>query len=160
MNDTPMGKPIIPDGFRELPGWGFTAANGPLYGKREADGGIVLAFAAEQRHCNPMKIVHGGMLFTLADMVVVFTSCLAIGGEKMGPTISMSCDFLAAAPMGSFVEGRGRALRTTRNMVFSECLLTIGGAPVLRASGIMKVPSENSHKRSIAHLFDAPAGEF
>src|SRR4051794_38111245 len=93
------GKPAIPDGFRPVPGWGFTEANGPLYGKRETDGGIVLAFAAEQRHCNPMKIVHGGMLFTLADMVVVFTSCLALGGQKMGPTISMSCDFLAAAPL-------------------------------------------------------------
>jgi len=66
----------------------------------------------------------------------------------------MSCDYLAAAAMGSFVEGRGRCLRTTRNMVFAECLLTVAGAPVLRASGIMKVPSENSHKRSIAYLFD------
>ena len=57
------------------------------------------------------------------------------------PTISLSAEFLAPAPLGAWVEGRTDVLRTTRNLAFAQCLVTADSLPVLRASGIFKVAS-------------------
>ncbi len=43
---------------------------GPLYGKRE-DNSIVLGMVVEPHHCNPGGTCHGGMLMTLADMLLL-----------------------------------------------------------------------------------------
>ena len=144
-------------GFHALPNRGFMEMVGPLYARREAAGGIVFALPVEERHCNPMGICHGGMLTTFADMVIVVTAALATPGQALGPTVSLTCDFLAPAPLGRLVEGRGRSLRSTRSLGFAECLLTIAGDPVLRASGIMKLPPPGGGGSLAAILGAAPA---
>jgi uncharacterized protein (TIGR00369 family) len=128
----------IPAGFRIVPMDRFVGVNGPLYARREGER-LVLGFRVEMRHCNPANICHGGMLMTLADML------LGMGANFQGklgrflPTVSMTTDFLAPAPLGAWVEGRTEILRTTRNLVFAQCLVTVDGTPALRASGIMKL---------------------
>jgi uncharacterized protein (TIGR00369 family) len=47
----------------------FIRHNGPLYA-RLLDGRLELGFRVEERHTNPLKICHGGMLATLADMLL------------------------------------------------------------------------------------------
>jgi uncharacterized protein (TIGR00369 family) len=140
MNDisTPGLEVSIPAGFRIMPMDRFIGANGPLCAKREGEQ-LVLGFRVELRHCNPADICHGGMLMTLADML------LGMGANFQGklgrflPTVSMTTDFLAPAPLGAWVEGRAELLRTTRNLVFAQCLVTADGTLALRASGIMKL---------------------
>jgi len=128
----------VPDGFRPVPMDRFIGLTGPLYVKREDDK-LLLGFRVESRHCNPADICHGGMLMTLADML------LGMGANYQGklgrflPTVSMTTDFLAPAPLGAWVEGRTELLRTTRNLVFAQCLVTADGNLSLRASGIMKM---------------------
>ena len=46
---------------------------GPLYGKRE-DNTLVVGIRVEPRHCNPGDMCHGGMIMTLADMLLIFNS--------------------------------------------------------------------------------------
>ena len=128
----------VPDGFRPVPMDRFMGLTGPLYVKPEDDK-LVLGLRVESRHCNPADICHGGMLMTLADML------LGMGSNYQGklgrflPTVSMTTDFMAPAPLGCWLEGRTEVLRTTRNLVFAQCLVTADGNLSLRASGIMKM---------------------
>jgi acyl-coenzyme A thioesterase PaaI-like protein len=61
------------------------------------------------------------------------------GERRFLPTISLQVDYLGPSPLGAWVQGEGEILRTTRNMLFAQGLVTADGAPVLRVSGIFKM---------------------
>ncbi len=145
MNDSspppPETRPNVPEGFAALAlsrDRDFMSVVGPLYGK---GGGVdlVLGFRVEQRHCNPLGICHGGMLSTFADMTLAIGANHAARIGRFLPTVSLDCDFLAPAPLGSWVEGRTQVLRVTRTMVFAQCLVTANGTPAVRSSGVFKI---------------------
>lgn len=118
---------------------GFVGANGPLWLRREG-AGIVLGFRVEERHCNPNKVCHGGMLMTFADMTLPIGARVAAKMEAVFlPTIHLAMDYLAPAPLGAWVEGRARVLRVTRNLVFADGLITIGEEVVARPNGVFKI---------------------
>lgn len=135
--------PAIPVGFvpLSLPG-DFVSVNGPLY-IREQAGVVQLGFRVEQRHTNPMGICHGGMTASFCDML------LPIGtlrqrteiGPRFLPTVSLQIDYLAPAPLGSWVQGETDVLRITRTLVFAQGRVTADGEPVARCSGILKIGS-------------------
>ena len=134
----------VPEGFKPLNSGEdglFIGTNGPLYRKRDGEK-FVMGMRVLRRHCNPTGNCHGGMLMTFIDMT------LAIGANyqaKLGrflPTINLAADYLAPAPQGSWIEGRMDVLRTTRTLVFAQCIVTADGVPVVRANGIYKIGRE------------------
>ncbi len=129
----------IPQGFRPAHIHGdFIAFNGPLHARLTGDK-IELGFRVEQRHTNPLCICHGGMLATLADMLVPCTAMYERGRERRFlPTISLQIDYLGPSHLGAWVQGDAQILRTTRNMVFGQGLVSADGVPALRFSGIFK----------------------
>jgi uncharacterized protein (TIGR00369 family) len=134
----------IPEGYREIsfsrnP---FIAVNGPLYGKIE-DEKFIIGLRVEPRHCNPNDRCHGGMLLTICDMVLAIGSNFQAKLQQFLPTVNLVCDFLAPALLGAWIEGRVEVLRTTRNLVFSQAMLTADGAPIARANGIYKIGTGN-----------------
>lgn len=146
--------PDVPAGMKQLDFMGFMEVNGPLWGRLDPEDGLpVMGFRVEPRHCNPMQICHGGMLMTFADMLLGFTCVVAAGGRKFLPTVNLAGDYVGPAPLGSWVEGKGRLVRSTRNLGFAETLITADGAPCLRASGIMKIPAQESREADILQLF-------
>ncbi|HEY5337974.1 MAG TPA: PaaI family thioesterase [Rhizomicrobium sp.] len=146
----------IREGFRPLNiTMGFLGPNGPLYGKW--DGKLMrLGFRVEMRHCNPGQVAHGGMLATFADMQLPMAARFQ-SGQDMGfmPTVSLTCDYLAPAPLGSWVEGQAEPIKITRNLVFAQGLATADGAPCLRANGIFKIGKPSGGFFSIESLFGA-----
>ena len=136
-----MDMPATPPGFVEIPTQLFVNANGPLHG-RMADGKFTLGFRVEERHCNARLVCHGGMLMTLADMLMPLAANLQEDLHRFLPTISLQADFLAPAERGAWLEGRCEVLRMTRNLVFAQGLLTARETPILRASSVMKLPPE------------------
>ncbi len=130
----------IPDGFHPARIHGdFIRFNGPLYARLNGDT-IALGFRVEQRHTNPLGICHGGMLAAFVDMLVPCTAMYEPGRERRFlPTISLQIDYLGASPLGAWVQGEAQILRTTRNMVFGQGLVSADGAPALRFSGIFKL---------------------
>ena len=149
---------VIPEGFAPFKlSMGFLEANGPLYGKWEEER-LLLGFRVETRHCNPGQVAHGGMLATFADMLLPIASRFQSKAD-MGflPTVSLTCDYLAPAPLGAWVEGRADAVKITRNLLFAQGMATADGEPVLRANGIFKITSRESTKSgdfSMKALFD------
>jgi uncharacterized protein (TIGR00369 family) len=138
----------VPPGFAPLGiRMGFLESNGPLY-LRWADERATLGFRVGPRHCNPGNVCHGGMLATFADMLLPIAARLQSKIE-MGflPTINLTCDFLAPATLGSWVEGQAQAVTATRNLLFAQGLAMADGVACLRANGIFKITNPDSTKR-------------
>jgi len=90
-----------------------------------------------------MQICHGGMLATFIDMLMPMS--IAHHSKMRGrfmPTVQLSQEFLAPAPLGSWVEGTAQVLKITRNMAFAQCLVTADGELCGRASGVFKLGKE------------------
>lgn len=119
-------------------GGAFIAHNGPLYARLDK-GRLQLGFRVEERHTNPLKICHGGMLASFADMLMPCVAMYQTEAERRFlPTISLQVDYLAPAPLGAWVQGEGEVLRSTRNMVFAQGLVRADGQVAMRVSGVFK----------------------
>jgi len=95
----------------------------------------------QQTMCNPAGGLHGGMMMTAADLVGTMGGGALVGLRKFLPTVSMTCDFVAPARLGDWVEGRPELVRQTRSLLFTNIYLTVGEEKILRASAIAKIPS-------------------
>jgi len=147
----------IPEGFVPLalgdnP---FVDSIGPLYGHagEGADGRLVMGLRVERRHCSPSGFCHGGMLMSLADMLVVVGANLQTGQDRFMSTVSLSADFLAPVAQGAWIEGRLDVLRATRNLVFCQGLFRVDGVPALRVDGIAKPIGDASPAHSAKRYF-------
>jgi uncharacterized protein (TIGR00369 family) len=133
--------PAVPEGFHERRfGDGFIGVNGPLYARR-AGATFQLGFRVERRHCNPMGICHGGMMATFCDMLLPISAHVLSKeiGNRFLPTINLQIDYLAATPLGSWVQGEAQLLRATRSLVFMQGLVHADDSAVARVSGIFKI---------------------
>lgn len=144
----------VPEGFhaREF-GGGFVAVNGPLYMRRD-DAGFRLGFRVEPRHCNPLGICHGGMMATFCDMLLPISAHVLSKelADRFLPTISLQIDYLAASPLGAWVQGEAQLLRATRSLVFMQGLVQADGVPVARVSGIFKIGPPFTNTRAAGSL--------
>ncbi|SLN76721.1 PaaI family thioesterase [Oceanibacterium hippocampi] len=130
---------MIPPGFRPLDlAGGYNRHNGPLYIRDDGEH-LALGFRVLDRHTNPANSCHGAMLMFLADLQ------LPLGARHQAkleiqflPTVSLTTDYLAPAPLGSWVEGRTEVMRVTRNLIFTQGVITADGEPVVRTNGIFK----------------------
>jgi uncharacterized protein (TIGR00369 family) len=141
MSGAPTSSIEVPEGFhaREF-GGGFMAVNGPLYARR-TDTGLQLGFRVEERHCNPMRICHGGMMATFCDMLLPISAHVLSKelANRFLPTINLQIDYLAASPLGAWVQGEAQLLRATRALVFMQGLVRADDAIAARVSGIFKI---------------------
>ncbi len=129
-----------PEGFRLVDaGSGYASRNARFYAKWQ-DERLLLGFRVTQHHTNLRNVLHGGMLATFADTVLPYSAMYqALNGRDFLPTISLQIDYLAPAAIGAWVQGQGDVLRTTRNMVFMQGLVTADDAAIARLSGIFKI---------------------
>ena len=140
MTDTLPTTSAAPAGWMVFPAKdGFIGANGPLFLRKDGED-LVVGLRVEERHCNPNKVCHGGMLMTFADMFLPIGARVAAKMPAVFlPTINLAMDYLAPAPLGAWIEGRARVLRVTRNLVFADGLITDGGTLIARANGTFKI---------------------
>ena len=136
----------VPEGFKVFGVQdGLFGLVGPVFG-RLRDGEAHLGFRVAEKHLNPTGTCHGGMLATLVDVQIGVGSAYARKQQKFYPTINLNCDFLAPARVGDWVEGRTEVIRATPRMVFCNAMLLVDDQPVLRANGIMKIPSDRDSR--------------
>jgi acyl-coenzyme A thioesterase PaaI-like protein len=139
-----------PEGFlrvdfdRGRPETTFNSHVGNIYCRRGARGTrdeFVLGIRVAQHMCNPAGGLHGGMMMLIADLVGTMGGGALAGLRKFLPTVSVTCDFVAPARLGDWVEGRPELVRQTRSLLFTNIYLTVGEEKILRASAIAKIPS-------------------
>lgn len=131
--------PGVPEGFVPAPiGGAFATHNGPLYA-RWHDRRLQLGFRVATHHVNPGNACHGGMLVMFADILISTAGQYQTDIPRTFlPTISLQNDFMAPAPLGSWVQGHADILKVTAKLVFSHGLVTADGVLVMRASGVFR----------------------
>lgn len=129
----------IPAGFRplNLPRNPFIEANGPLYGRMDGER-FVLGFLCERKHCNPMMACHGGMLATIADMLLLLGANVQANLGQFLLTVRLDIDFIGPVMEGDWLEGRAEVLRAGKSVIFTEGRMSVRGAPVARVSALLK----------------------
>ncbi len=74
----------------------------------------------EQRFCNPMGNLQGGIITTMLDDTAA-TSMIVKAGRKIAvPTVEFKVSFFAPAPLGSVVESVGRCVKLGKRIGFAE----------------------------------------
>jgi acyl-coenzyme A thioesterase PaaI-like protein len=97
-----------------------------------------LAFLVCDHHLNPVNVCHGGILATFADMQIAVLKPGFGGGRGHYPTINLSVDYLAPAPLGCWVEAEVALIKKTGRLVFTQALLTVNGGVVARSTAIYR----------------------
>jgi uncharacterized protein (TIGR00369 family) len=132
---------VVPEGFALLKHIDQATAVLGLF-ERDEGGHVILGIRVGPHHCNAYGHCHGGVLAILADLQLGMNVFRMIGYG--GPTISLTLDYLESVPMGRWVEGRAELLRHGARIAFMQCILTMDGRPVVRASGTFRLYPPNS----------------
>lgn len=119
-------------------GSAFATHSGALFA-RWHEGHLQLGFRVEPHQVNPGHNCHGGMLSLFADIVLSSAAQYQTDiPRQFLPTISLQLDFMNGAPLGQWVQGEATILQVTKNLVFSQGLITCGDKAVARASGVFR----------------------
>lgn len=130
----------LPQGFRPLRIGTFNdflALTGPFAMKHE-NGVLNLGFYVEQRHCNIAGICHGGMMLTFADIQMAIAGKHQEDLQGFHMTVSLTCDFLGGGKRGGWIEGRTEVVRNEDRFLFTQCIVTCDGEPVLRGNAVFR----------------------
>lgn len=88
-----------------------------------APGSADFLVAAGQEHTNPMGLVHGGLMTSIADAAM--GNAVRSLGIK-GVTVDLSTALMSAARPGDTITARGKVLRSGKNIIFTEALVYVG----------------------------------
>ena len=84
-----------------------------------------------------MLNAHGGMLMTFADMA--WGGAVEKDEDTWWVTVRLLCDFLAGAPLRSFVEGSGIVVGRQDDVITVEGRIWTGDKTIMRGTGIFKI---------------------
>lgn len=125
---------------------GFLNLIGPVY-RRLVDGTEWFGLHVEAEHANQGPMAHGGLIASLADILLGRAAIVASSPRRGCLTANLSVDYLANAPLGSWLEGVATIERSGSNLSFASCRLFADGKPVATGRAILKhltpVPPKN-----------------
>lgn len=129
----------LPEGYVPFHRSGpFLDMVGPLYERIDGEA-LLLGLRVDERHCNRRGYAHGGLLVTLADLVLGY-NLVRYGGHGGGITVNLSCDFAGSARPGDWLEARADVQKAKGSVAFANCYISVGDRRIVRASGIFHIP--------------------
>ncbi|WP_404476802.1 PaaI family thioesterase [Novosphingobium sp. BL-52-GroH] len=146
-DDVPAGPPRDRDWLPLDNGGPFTDHVGDFHYAWESESRDVpprFGFRVAPRHCNLLPTCHGGMLATFADVVMAKAVVLVDTDRTSLPTVNLSIDYLAPAPLGGWVEATVRIDRLATSLAFLHATFHVGETMVLRASGVFRIYRERT----------------
>ena len=127
----------IPDGFQPLQeAEGYIGLSGPFFWCRK-ENGYVYGFPSDGRHGNPNGVIHGAAILTFVDTILGHAVVSATG--RKCATISLTSQFVAAVPTGSWISGRADVRRLTKSLAFLDAEACAGDVLLLTATAIFRV---------------------
>ena len=128
----------IPDGFQPMPQVdGYIGLSGPYYWRGDASAGYAYGFASDSRHGNPNGVLHGAAILTFIDTILGHAVVSRTG--RMCATISLTSQFVAGVPTGSWISGRADLRRLTKTLAFLDAEARADDALLLTATAIFRV---------------------
>lgn len=129
----------IPDGFspaRFAPG--FLERAGPYWLKAES-GLVVVGLRIDSQHINYVDLAHGGVLSTLADVAMSFQIHASETPRLNVVTNSLTCNFLAGAKLGDWVEAHARIDRLGKRTAYASGDIRRGEERLLTMTGVFAI---------------------
>ncbi|MHC1787080.1 MAG: PaaI family thioesterase [Christensenellales bacterium] len=80
-------------------------------------GKAVFSLQVEEKHCNPMGTLHGGVLLTMADSAA---GCACSYEETICPTVEGKLSFLLPCFLGDTIRVEGRELKHGASLLTCE----------------------------------------
>ena len=130
-------KANAPEGFKlyESRDGMFTDRIGPYFIKGRFPDAII-GIRIFEHHSNLNGVAHGGLLMAFVDTIGGYTAAKA--GESASVTANFNANFIRPVPLGSWIEGKGKALKAGRKAVFIRVELTLDEKIVFSAEGILQ----------------------
>ncbi len=122
---------------RQVDTSGFGAYAGPVL--RD---GSRFTFEIAPHHLNADERLHGGMMMTLASIVLGDVARQAANEKQPGAHVnplSLNCDFVSAGETGETVEGVAEVTRATRTVLFISGELRAGARILMTATGVYSI---------------------
>ena len=130
----------VPEGFEPLSRSSPHAdLIGPIFQKRQGRK-LLIAIRAEQKHCNLRGHVHGGLLGTLADIAMGYSTALSTDPPTPMVTVNLSIDFAGKADRGDWIEIHTDVQKVGHSLAFASCHFHVGGTRIARASAVFSIP--------------------
>jgi uncharacterized protein (TIGR00369 family) len=85
-----------------------------------------------------MMVCHGGMVATLADMLLLLGTNIQTGLGQFLLTVSLDVDFVAPVKLGDWLEGRTEVLRAGKSIIFTQGRMNVRGETVARVNAVLK----------------------
>lgn len=129
---------LIPEGFiafEKLPG--HIELNGPYYWRPLADGSYDYGFFSDNRHANPVGVIHGAALLSFVDTLIGHT--VRNITQRHCATVTLNSEFIAAGPVGKWIDGQLKIKKITRSLAFVNVDVLAEGEILLSASSVFKL---------------------
>lgn len=97
-----------------------------------APGEAVLKVLPTIEHTNPLGMIHGGLLMSIAD-AAMGNAVRSLGSR--GVTVDMSTSFISAAKIGEEIIAEGKVLKAGRNLFFVEGTVTSKDKLLVKCTG-------------------------
>ena len=128
----------MPDGFTLLADGGpFVDLVGPIYSGAAG----ALGVRVEDRHLNRAGTAMGGFLATLVDAALGLAIREVSDGDASVATVSLTTDYLRAAPCGAWLEARTEVEHLGGRLAFADCSVRGDGEELVRARAVFAVRS-------------------
>jgi acyl-coenzyme A thioesterase 13 len=132
-----MSEPNPPPGFEPLfrtsP---FLETTGPYFYRKGPDGGFVIGLRILPKHANARGGAHGGLLMTLLDIALGYSSGLSQDPPAKLTTASLAADFVGAPKVGDWVEAHVDVQKVGGRLAFANAFLVVDGERVVRGSAV------------------------
>ena len=132
-----MSEPNPPPGFEPLfrtsP---FLETTGPYFYLKQPNGGFVIGLRILPKHANARGGAHGGLLMTLLDIALGYSSGLSQDPPAKLTTASLAADFVGAPKVGDWVEAHVDVQKVGGRLAFANAFLVVDGERVVRGSAV------------------------
>jgi acyl-coenzyme A thioesterase PaaI-like protein len=133
MQDDPDIPPGFQPLFRSSP---FLETIGPLFYRKEPDGGFVIGLRVLPKHANARGGAHGGLMMTLLDIALGYRAALSEDPPANLTTASLTADFAGGAKLGDWVEAHVDVQKVGGRLAFANAFLIVHGERVVHGSAV------------------------
>jgi len=133
MPNEPTPPPGFEPLFRTSP---FLETTGPFFYRKEPQGGFVIGLRVLEKHANARGSAHGGLLMTLLDVALGYSSGYSQDPPAKLTTATLAADFAGAPQVGDWVEAHVDVQKVGGRLAFANAFLVVDGERVVRGSAV------------------------
>jgi len=129
----------IEDGFVEADFTkGFLDHSGPYFLK-EGENGTVVGLRIQKPHVNYIKMAHGGVLTTLADVALSLQVHQSETPNLPVSTISLTTNFLSGAKLDEWIEATATIDRIGKKLAYVSGSIYCGDRAIMTMTGVFNI---------------------